>query len=287
MNNIEVKNITKYYDKECALQDITLQFVENKIYGLLGRNGAGKSTLLNIISNRIFACNGSVFIDGENIINNDFALNKLFLVNDKNQYPKHMKIKNIYEWTKQFYPEFDLEYAQHLSKEFSLDVNKSVKSLSTGYTSVLKIILALSVNTPYLLLDEPTLGLDANHRDLFYRLLIEKYSENPCTIIISTHLIDEITNVIEEIVIIDQGKIIRNESTEDLLSQGYTISGPADAIDAYIAEKKVLGVDTLGGLKTAYIIGIAEDTIPSNLEQSRMELQKLFIQMTSNGEELR
>jgi ABC-type multidrug transport system, ATPase component len=286
MNSVEIKHITKNFGKVCALNDVTLLLEENKIYGLLGRNGAGKSTLLNIITNRIFADSGDMLVDGESIIDNDNALGKLFLVNEKNFYPDKMKLSEIFEWTKSFYPDFDIEYANSLSEKFRLNTNKHFKSLSTGYASIFRLILALSVNTPYLFLDEPVLGLDANHRELFYRLLIQKYSERPCTIIISTHLIEEISGVIEHIIIINDGKIIRNESTEKLLSLGYTISGNAPAIDSYIIGKQVLGTESLGGLKTAYILGSRENNIPNGLEISTLDLQKLFIQLTNNGEEI-
>ena len=99
------------------------------------------------------------------------------MMGEKNFYPDNMKIKEIFRWTKEFYPEFDTEYAMKLAEVFDLNLNKNVKSLSTGYNSIYKVIIALSVNTPYVLLDEPVLGLDANHRDLFYKLLIEKYSK--------------------------------------------------------------------------------------------------------------
>lgn len=287
MNSIEIKHITKNFGKVCALNDVTLQLEENKIYGLLGRNGAGKSTLLNIIANRIFADSGEVLLDGENSIDNDNALGKLFLINEKNYYPDKMKLKEIFEWTKNFYPDFDIEYACSLSEKFRLNTNKHFKSLSTGYASIFQLILALSVNTPYLFLDEPVLGLDANHRELFYRSLIQKYSEKPCTIIISTHLIEEISGVIEQIIIIQDGTIIRNESTEKILSLGYAISGTATAIDSYITGKQVLGVESLGGLKTAYILGAVEKNVPNGLELSKLDLQKLFIQLTNNGEEIR
>jgi ABC-2 type transport system ATP-binding protein len=140
----------------------------------------------------------------------------------------------------------------------------------------------LSVNTPYILLDEPVLGLDANHRDMFYRILLEKYSTNPSTIIISTHLIEEVSAVIEDIVILKKGKIIKNESSEALLSNGYTVSGSAAVVDTFLVDKNVIGTDTLGGLKSAYILGKLEGEIPNGIEISKLDLQKLFIQLTNS-----
>lgn len=281
MNGIEVKNISKYYGQTCALDHINLTFEKNKIYGLLGRNGAGKSTLLNIITNRIFTDEGEVLIDGLKAEENDKAQNNIYLMSEKTYYPDRMKLKDIFSWTKQFYKNFDQEYADSLAKKFDLNCNKTIKQLSTGYLSIFKLIIALSVNTPYVFLDEPVLGLDANNRDLFYRILLEKYTDNPFTVVVSTHLIEEITSVIEEIIIIKNGIVIQNESVEDFLGKGYAVSGTAALVDSFITDKQVIATDVLGGLKTAYVLGKPEKQI-DGLEISSLDLQKLFIQMTNS-----
>jgi ABC-2 type transport system ATP-binding protein len=282
MSCIEVNGITKHYGSVCALNNVSLRFEENKIYGLLGRNGAGKTTLLNIITGRIFADGGEVMIDGAPAPENDEAQQKVFFMSEATLYPEGMKIRDVFKWTKMFRPAFDLSYAESLARQFELNTEKRVKGLSTGFTSIFKLITALASNAPFLLFDEPVLGLDANNRDLFYRLLIEKYSDSPCTIIISTHLIEEVSNVIEDIVIIKNGSIIKNEPREELLRQGYSVSGPAQKIEAYIAGKAVIGVDSLGGLKTACILGAAPQELPEGIEISRLDLQRLFIQLTNS-----
>ncbi|HWT76354.1 MAG TPA: ABC transporter ATP-binding protein [Mobilitalea sp.] len=281
MNGIELKNLTKHYGNLCALEQVNLTLEENKIYGLLGRNGAGKTTLLNIITNRIFADDGEATVDGETVVNNDKALGKIYMLSEKLYYPERMKINNIFQWTKSFYPDFDKAYAIRLCEMFELNPNKTLRSLSTGYLTIFKLIIALSVNVPYLLLDEPVLGLDAYHRDLFYRILLEKFSEKPCTIVISTHLIEEVSGIIEEVIIMKQGKLIHKEACEELLSKGYTISGKAADVDAFIADRRVIGVDTLGGLKVAYLLGKPDSNISKDLEISHLDLQKLFIQLTN------
>lgn len=280
--SIEIRNISKNFGNTCALDGVSVNFEENRIYGLLGRNGAGKTTLLNIITNRIFADKGEVLVDGVPSMENDQALSKIYMMGEKNFYPDNMKIKDIFRWTKEFYPSFDTDYANKLADIFELSLKKNVKSLSTGYNSIFKVIIGLSVNTPYVLLDEPVLGLDANHRDIFYKLLIEKYSNTPATFVISTHLIEEVSSVIEDIIIIKKGKIIKNESREELMSVGYTVSGMASLVDEYIKGKVVIGSDSIGGLKSAYIIGqVLKNDLPEGLEITKMDLQKLFVQLTN------
>lgn len=282
MNSIEVKHISKNFGTVCALNDINLKFEENKIYGLLGRNGAGKSTLLNIITNRIYADQGEVLLNDVPVQENDTALKNIYLMSEKNLFPESMIIRDVFRWSKEFYPNFDLEYANALSDKFELKISKKVKSLSTGYSTIYKLIAALASNAPYILLDEPVLGLDANHRVLLYQTLIEKYSNHPSTIVISTHLIEEVSNVLEDIIIINNGVLLRNESREELLAKGYTVSGKASLVDLFIMNKEVIGTDQLGGLKTAYIIGeLDKNTVPEDLEITKLDLQKLFVQLTN------
>jgi len=126
------------------------------------------------------------------------------------------------------------------------------------------------------------LGLDANHREMFYRLLIEKYSNNPFTAIISTHLIEEIANLLEYVIIIKNGEILVNESCEALLSKGYSVTGTINQVDTFVKDKEVIGEDVLGGLKTATVIGsINKSTLPDGIEIANLDLQKLFIKLTN------
>jgi ABC-2 type transport system ATP-binding protein len=284
MKGIEVKNVSKTFGRVRALHDVSVMFEGEKIYGLLGRNGAGKSTLFNLITNRIFPDSGDVFIDGERSAENDTALQKIFMMSEKNFYPANMRLAEALRWTGGFYRGSDPAYGKELAARFGLDMNKKVKSLSTGYSSIFKIILTLSSNAPYLLFDEPILGLDANHRDMFYKILLEKYSENPCTMILSTHLIEEVSGVIEDVVIIKEGEILKQAPQEELLSGTCMISGTAAAVDQFAEGRTIIGSESLGGLKTIYIAGqIDRETLPENIELGRMDLQKLFIQLTNEG----
>lgn len=283
MSCIEVKNVTKQFGTTTALDNVSLRFEQNKIYGLLGRNGAGKSTLLNIITNKLFATSGNVTIDGEHVQENDKALAKVYCMSEQDLYPETMKIKEVFKWSKEFYPNMDMEYAAKLAEKFSLNLNKKVKALSTGYSSIFKIIVALSCNAPIILLDEPVLGLDANFRDLFYRELLTNYSENPRTIVISTHLIEEAADVIEDVVIIKEGKIIMQDTVQSVLSNGYTVTGPAQAVDSFVQGKHVLGSDTLGGMKSVYLMEpLEQGNVPEGVEVSKMKLQNLFIHLTNS-----
>lgn len=288
MGIIDIKNVTKYYGRMCALDNVSFIIEPNKIYGLLGRNGAGKTTLLNLITNRLFPTTGEITIDDESIIENDNAISKVFYMAEMNLYPEGMAVKTIFKWTKEFYPSFDMDYALQLCNKFDLNMSKKIKSLSTGYCSILKLILALASNAQILIFDEPVLGLDANNRDLFYKELLAGYIEKPKTIILSTHIIEEIADIIEKVIIIKEKTIAVDESIENLLKTAYCVSGSSDSIDKYITDKTPVNIDKMASFKSATIIGeIAEcdkDMAKKlNLEFSKVELQKLFIYLTNAG----
>jgi len=287
MSIIKFNGITKCYKDTKALNNINLTIEENKIYGLLGRNGAGKTTLLNLLTNKIFPTEGDITIDGISVFENDIPLNSMFYMMEKNLYPEGLKVKEIFKWTKEYYPKFDIDYANNLAKKFGLNINKKIKELSTGYGSMFKAIVALASNTNILIFDEPVLGLDANHRDMFYKELIINYSENPKTIIISTHLIEEIEDVLEEVIIIKDGQIIEKKSVEELLSSAYTVSGETSKVDIYLKNKLYVGEETIARFKSATVLEAAQykDNALANeldLEFSNVQLQKLFINLTNS-----
>lgn len=290
MARIEVKNLKKKYGDNLVLDNIDIVFEDNKIYGLLGRNGAGKTTLLNIMTNRVFQDDGTVEIDGENIRENDNALEKIYFMTEKNLFPEGYKVKDIFKWTAEFYPNFNMEYALELSKKFTLDISKKIKNLSTGYSSIVKIITAMSSNAEVVIYDEPVLGLDANHRELFYKELMKDYIQNPKTIILSTHIIEEVSSLLENVIILNDKKIVSIDEAEELIDKVYTVSGLSENVDKYIEAKKIVNIETLTNFKSATILGeinsidkvIAESL---GLEFTKVELQKLFIYLTNKGEE--
>ena len=211
---------------------------------------------------------------------------KIFCMSETDLYDSSLKIKDLFKWIDRFYDSFDAEKAFQIADKFHLDVNKRFKALSKGYQSIFKLTAALALNVPYLIFDEPVLGLDANHRELFYDLLLKNFESNDQTIIIATHLIEEVANIIEEVVLIDEGKLLLQESVDTLLESGYCVSGLASEVDHYCQDKNVIGNDELGGLKLSYVIG-EKTQLPqgSNLQITSMNLQKLFVKLKEKGGE--
>lgn len=286
---IKISNLTKEYGKYRVLDNVSLTIEENKIYGLLGRNGAGKTTLLNLITNRIFQTEGTITIDGENVVENGTALEKMYFMTELDLYPESMKVKELFKWTKEFYSKFDMDYAMKLSKKFGINTNKKFKELSTGYSSICKIIITLASGAEILIFDEPVLGLDANHRDMFYKELVANYIDEPKTIILSTHIIEEVSEILEKVIIIKDGKLLGDKEVESLLGGAYLVSGSSENVAKYIANKKCINIETIAGFKEATIIGELSEEDNNQikelrLEISKVELQKLFIHLTGEEE---
>lgn len=277
--SINCQAVSKRFGATLALDQVSLTLEPGHIYGLLGNNGAGKSTLLSILTDRQRPDSGAVTVDGLSVHNNDEALHKVFLVGDQNLFPEDMKVQRALRTVPFFYPDFNLEKAMDLAKQFGLPLKKKMPQLSTGYASIFRLILGLCVNAPYVLFDEPVLGLDAQHRELFYRLLVEAFMARPCTFLISTHLIDEVENLIDYTYILREGKLLRQGPTEELVGQAVCLSGPAGLVDEYTRDKTVLTSHSLGGLKTVTLQGTAEEPLPPGLEKSTMRLQDYFIRL--------
>ena len=283
---IEISKVTKKFGDTCALSEVNLELKEQGLYGLLGNNGAGKTTLFNVITNRLFPDSGSVCIDGESVADRDEVLGKIYMMGEENYYPEDMKVFKAFEKTGLFYPQFDLEKAMELSRQFGLDTKKKITKLSTGYASIFRMILALCVNTPYLLLDEPVLGLDARHRDMFYKALIEKYAESPCTIVISTHLIQEVAHIIGHAIVIRDGSIIKDAPAEELLKGCWSISGPKARVEAFTQGMIAVKTSVMGGLSSVLIEGLDEAApLPEGLEKQKATLQDYFIALMDREEQ--
>lgn len=287
VNELIIDHITKRYRRKTVINEVSFNLAPGKIYGLLGRNGAGKSTLLNIITNRVFPTSGMVTMGPKNINNNDAALGKMYLMSEVNMYQKSTKVKRMLADADSFYGKFDFENARRMLKQFGIDEGARFSNLSTGQKTATKITIALNVNAQYIFLDEPTLGLDVNYREAFYREMLRTYSEKPRTFVLSTHLISEVQQLVEDVLILHDGNIVINEPVEHLLERSYLITGPIKLVDEYTAGLKVNDTQTIGNLKEAAIIGELDDMrpIPDQVQIKRLDLQRVFTALTNKGGE--
>lgn len=284
MSNLVCEKINKNYKDTKVLKDIDLTIEEGKIYGLIGRNGVGKTTLLSIISGQNPSSSGDVFLDGEKVWENTKSLcnicfsRELNITGDSAALGNY-KIKGYLKAAAIFYPNWDGEMADRLVKDFGLDPNKRLSKLSKGMLSMLTIIIALASKAKFTFLDEPVAGLDVVARDDFYRLLIDEFSDSGRTFVISTHIIDEASDVFEEVIVMKEGGILLKENTVDLLERTIHISGEASKIDEYIKDKKAYGVHNTGRSKGCTVLLNDGELPPSDNELTvqKESLQQLFV----------
>ncbi|MGD6993937.1 ABC transporter ATP-binding protein [Sutcliffiella horikoshii] len=280
---IEVKNVSKIYGNKKAVDNLSLTLEENKIYGLLGRNGAGKTTLMQMLAGHALPSSGDILINGQNPFNNRNITKDICLVNESNNFIKRLKIKDILKVASLFYPNWSWDTANMLLTTFNLSPTLKTKGLSKGMESSLGIIIGLASRAKITILDEPYIGLDAAARFKFYEVLLEEYEEFPRTIILSTHLIDEVSNLFEEVVLMRSGELVFHKSTEELLDSSITVSGKKEAVDEFAQGKRVLHESVLAGRKTATLYGeglTVEAATQHNLDADRSSIQQLMVYMT-------
>ena len=280
---MECINISKEYKKKKVLSDISFSLERGKIYGLIGRNGAGKTTLLSIMSAQNPATSGRVLIDGEEVWENTNALSKICFSREL-QTTEAYKVKEYLDTAAIFYPHWDKEYAERLVNIFNLDEKQRMNKLSKGMLSMITIIVALASKAEYTFLDEPVAGLDVVARDEFYKILLEEYTQTGRTFVVSTHIIDEASDIFEEVIMIKDNRIAIKENTQELLDRAVHISGPANEVDSELekhTDAQILEIQTLGRSKGVSLLLNPGDRINANeqLMVQKLTLQKLFVAM--------
>ncbi len=213
---IEVKSVTKHYGDFTAIEDISFSTPPCSITGLVGYNGAGKTTLIKTAAGIYKADEGKVLLMGEDAFDNNNERKRLFYVPDELYFPATATLKTMASYYKGYYPNFDNSIFNRLTKLFSLEANKKIKSFSKGMQRQAEIILALASSPKYMLLDETFDGLDPQKRDLTKKLLLEYMAESSCSLIISSHNLSELANLCDRVCLINGKKLVINSKTEDL-----------------------------------------------------------------------
>lgn len=283
------EHITKVYGGREVLKDVSLTLEPGKIYGLIGRNGAGKTTLLSILTAQNPATKGTVSVDGEPVWENRKALEKLCFSRELNVGAESgiaaIKVKEYLRIAATYYADWDKDMEQRLMALFELDGKKKLGKLSKGMLSMVTIIVAMCSRAPYTLLDEPVAGLDVVAREQFYKLLLEEYAATGRTFVISTHIIEEAADVLEEVIIIHEGHVLLVEDTQALLERVRYVSGKADEVDAAVAGLEVHHPETLGRSKGVTVFLKPGQRVEETRDVSvqMVNLQKAFVALC--GEE--
>ncbi len=273
---IDFMNVTKNYGKNTAIDHVTLALHEPKIYCLLGRNGAGKTTFMNLIAGMISASEGEVAVSGATVSTLNMPENVRYIEAAKSQF--NMKIKDLIQLAKGIDSEFDYDFAMEMVQKFKLDGKKKYKALSFGMKTMVTTIISLASNAEVILLDEPVLGFDAVMRAEFYELLQLSFANHPRIIVVSTHLLDEIANVAEQIIMIEDGKIVMNEDINAVLEKAYKVTGPTDKVKVAVEGLQVIATEEIGKFHIAYVY---DKRIAGNeeIEITNLTLNDLFVKL--------
>lgn len=285
---VEVTGLTKKFGSVTAVDNVSFTVDENKIYGLLGRNGAGKTTIMQLLTGQDFATEGSIRVFGESPVENAHVLQRTSFIKESQRYPDDFRAKHVFKSAPWFFANWDADFAERLIEDFRLPLDRRIKKLSRGQLSSIGVIVGLASRAPLTFFDEPYLGLDAVARQIFYDRLLEDYAEHPRTVILSTHLIDEVANLLEHVLVIDQGRVIIDENAEDLRGSATSVVGTASAVDAFVAGRDVLHRDAIGGLASVTVAGLTatdrSSATAAGLELAPVSLQQLIIRKTNTSE---
>lgn len=243
MTVIEGNRLTKNYGNIKALNELSFSIEGNTITGLIGRNGAGKTTLLKIIAGFIKNTSGEISVLGKKPFNCLDVSANIFFADDNMVFPSSLNLSRLLQEAARFYPGWDNELAKGLFKYFGLNPKQYHDRLSKGQKSTFNMILALSSHSAITIFDEPTTGMDAAIRKDFYRALLKDYIQFPRTIIISSHLLSELQDILENILLIDNGKKVLQMPVEDLREMAVGLRGDEDLINTLIGNRKIIHID--------------------------------------------
>lgn len=288
--SLHCENIVKTYGGKDVLHDVTLDLKPGKIYGLIGRNGAGKTTLLSILAAQNPATRGTVTLDGEPVWEHRKSLSKICFSRELNANAESgiaaMKAKEYLRIASTYYEDWDKALEERLVKLFDLNLKKKFGKMNKGMLSMITIIVALCSKAPYTFLDEPVAGLDVVAREQFYKLLLEEYSGSGRTFVVSTHIIEEAADVLEEVVILHEGKILIEADTQAFVDSAVHVSGKIEEVDAAVAGLDVHHTETVGRSKGVTVFLKPGQKVDESRDVSvqPVSLQRAFVALCGEEE---
>lgn len=229
MNELaEVKNLTMVYNKRStALNQLNLVIPRGKIIGLLGPNGSGKTTLIKILNGLLMPTRGEVFINGERPGAKTKA--RVSYLPERTYFQGSRKVKELIAYFADFYEDFKPERAKEMLENLGIDENDRLKTLSKGTKEKVQLILVMSRDADLYVLDEPIAGVDPAARDYILRTIISNYNEN-ATVLLSTHLISDIENILDEVIFIKNGNLVLQSTVEEIREK------QGKSVDSYFRE---------------------------------------------------
>ena len=280
-NVIKVKNLTKYYGKFKALDNVEVEIPEGRIIGLLGKNGAGKSTFMRCILG-FLKHTGQINILGNSYKRHQQSVHEnIAFIPDVNSLDDRLTVKQTMDYVSAINSSWNKEKAQKLLASSDLKPNKKVANLSKGMKTKLYLLITLSLDVRILLLDEPTLGLDIVFRKEFFNTILGEFYDETKTIIISTHQVEEVEQILQDIIFIDEGKIILQKNIEELKNEYSVFTVPSDQKEKLEQYNPKIIINTLGNVSA-----VLDSKIEiANAEVNRPTLSDLFMEKVGGSNE--
>ncbi|MDX6044854.1 ABC transporter ATP-binding protein [Bacillus paranthracis] len=213
---LKIENLWKRYGLKAVIRELNIEITEGKIVGLVGDNGSGKTTLLKMIASLQHPSQGSITVAGKKVGLETKEI--VSFMSDKSVFDEWMTVKDSLFFYRDFYKDFDIQKAVDTIVEFKIPLEERITALSKGMVEKLQIILTFSRRAKLYVLDEPLGGIDLVSREHVLDLILQFYRED-CTMLISTHLINEIENIFDEVIFLKDGEIVLYENVEDLRFQ--------------------------------------------------------------------
>lgn len=233
---IDVQNLTFKYGSNTVLENITLKLEDGRIYGLLGENGVGKTTLLTLLCGLKKSETGSILVDGNDPYRRlPSSLQEQYYLPDEVM-PYNQTAENFAKYSGKFWPKFSMDKFLTIMSEFDNDPQKKMNKMSSGQLKKTYIAFALACNTKYLFMDEPTNGLDIPSKAQF-RKAVTMYTSEDSTIVISTHQVRDLENIIDPVIILDRRDVLLNASVEKISEKLYFDYGSIIHSDALYSEQ--------------------------------------------------
>lgn len=210
---LQCQDVWKYYGRKEALRGLSFQLTGGKIVGLLGPNGSGKTTLMKVLNGLLRPERGSVLIDGE--APGIYTKSIVSYLPDKTYFADWMKVGDLFDLFTDFYGDFDRDKAEEMCQTLQIRTDQRMKTLSKGNREKVQLILVMSRNAKLYLLDEPIAGVDPAARDYILATILNNYNPEG-TVLISTHLISDVERVLDEVLFIQDGQVLRQELVDDI-----------------------------------------------------------------------
>ena len=267
MNLVDCREVTKKFGRVKAVDEFSFQLSANKILGLIGRNGAGKTTLLKMIAGHFLPNKGELKVFDMHPFNNLQVAANMIFVDDYLHIPQSMYLEEIIEVMPRFYENWNSGLAKGLVDYFDLPLKQNYQKLSTGMKSTFNSILGISARCPLTVLDEPTLGMDAAVRQDIYRALLKDFMDYPRTIILSSHLLNEVEHILEEVLLMDEGRRILHLPIDELKECLIGLQGSEQEIDKWVELHESYHMKRIG--KDQIYVVIPNKFLPDELGKLR------------------